>query len=329
VLHRIGRSIQGPVDSMMTGPGGRFHFRFSADTASVYLASAQWAGIEYFSAPIHVNPARPDTGLRIVVADTSSSAPVALEARHVVLGLPGADGSRSVLDLLVLRNGGGLTRVAQDSARPTWSGSLFSGSAGLELGEGDFSPSAVRRQGDQLFFFAPLPPGEKQLVTEYVLPAGLRETRLTLDAGAGRLNVMAAEPGVEVSGAGLTLADTQMIEGRSYRRWVGSAAPGAAVRVTFPRPPLSFEWLLPVLVALVAATLLLAGVRAFRGGAVGAAGDPAATADGLLARLAMLDAEYGGREGATPSDEWTRYREERARLKAELAAALRASAAQQ
>jgi hypothetical protein len=119
-----------------------------------------------------------------------------------------------------------------------------------------------------------------------------------------------------------------MIEGRSYRRWSGAVAPGAGIRISFPRPPLSFNWLLPALVALVAGTLLLAAVYALRGEPAGA-GDPAATADGLLARLASLDAEYAGRESAVPGAEWSRYQQDRARLKAELAAALRGSSARQ
>jgi hypothetical protein len=197
---------------------------------------------------------------------------------------------------------------------------------GLEVGEGEVSARAVSRRDDQVLFFAPIPPGEKQLVAEYVLPAGVRETGLTLEQGPTRLNILATEPGMEVSGAGIVRADTQVIEGRNYQRWSGAAGSGTALRISFPRPPLSFNWLLPALVALVAGTLLLAGVYALRGGPA-VAGDPAATADGLFTRLATLDAEYTGRESAVPGDEWNRYQQERARLKAELAAALRASSA--
>jgi hypothetical protein len=325
VLHRIGRDTQGPLDSTRTDASGRFRFRLTADSASIYLASAERGGVEYFSSPVRVGE-RADTTLRIVVADTSSTAPVTVEARHLVIGPPGADGTRSVLDLVVLRNPGDRTRVAPDTVRPTWSGALLRGSTGLEVGEGDVSARAVSRRDDRVLFFAPIPPGEKQLVAEYVLPAGVRETGLTLEQGPTRLNILATEPGMEVSGAGIVRADTQVIEGRNYQRWSGAAGSGTALRISFPRPPLSFNWLLPALVALVAGTLLLAGVYALRGGPA-VAGDPAATADGLFTRLATLDAEYTGRESAVPGDEWNRYQQERARLKAELAAALRASSA--
>jgi alanine dehydrogenase len=46
--------------------------------------------------------------------------------------------------------------------------------------------------------------------------------------------------------------------------------------------------------------------------------------DTNLQRLAELDARYAGRDADTPPDEWSAYQERRARLKAELAAALAA-----
>jgi hypothetical protein len=214
--------------------------------------------------------------------------------------------------------------VAPDSLQPAWSGALLSGSVGLEIGAGEFSSSAVARRDDQLLFFAPLPPGEKQLVAEYLLPADIRETSLALERGVGLLNVLATEPGVQVTGGGIAFADTQVIEGRSYRRWTGAAAPGAVVQIRFPRAPLWFGWLLPALVALAAGTLLLAAVYALRDVPV-AGGDPAAVADGLIARLAALDAEFAGRESLTPPAQWSRYQHERARLRSELSAALRES----
>jgi hypothetical protein len=81
----------------------------------------------------------------------------------------------------------------------------------------------------------------------------------------------------------------------------------------------------PTLVAIVAGTLGLAATVLGRPVPLGARGDPAATADGLLTRVATLDAHYGGRESVIPADEWRRYQEERARLKAELSAALAAA----
>ena len=45
-------------------------------------------------------------------------------------------------------------------------------------------------------------------------------------------------------------------------------------------------------------------------------------ADRLLNEIAALDAQYQGREAEVPAQEWARYLERRAALKAEAAAAL-------
>src|SRR5215470_1271625 len=75
LLHRIGRSAQGPIDSVTTDAAGRFRFRFTPDTSAVFLASSRFQGIEYFSPAVRQASATPDTTLRIVVSDTSSAAP--------------------------------------------------------------------------------------------------------------------------------------------------------------------------------------------------------------------------------------------------------------
>jgi len=120
VLHRVGQSRQGPLDSTRSDHEGRFRFSYAPDTASFYLTSARYAGIEYFSAPLPTNPGAPRAPISLMVYDTSSRAPVELEARHLVLTRPVEDGSRSVLDLIILRNGGRVTRVAPDTRLLRW-----------------------------------------------------------------------------------------------------------------------------------------------------------------------------------------------------------------
>jgi hypothetical protein len=327
VLHRVARATQGPVDSVLADAAGRFRFRFRPDTTAVYLVSARYAGIEYFSPPLHVNPARPDTRLRIVVADTSSRAPVELAARNLVVTAPRSDGTRGVLDFLVLRNPGDRTRVAADSLAPAWTAPLPPGSFGLTVGEGDYSPEAVERRGDRLVLLAPIAPGEKQVAVEYGLPAGARGLTLSAEQPVAAVNVLIEERGAQLEGPGLAPADTQVIQGRSYRRWTGAMPAGSVLRAELPGPLWSPRWILPALIALVGAALAAAAWRLIArrrpaGAAGAAAAPPPPDPDTLLTRLAELDLSYGGREGELPSEEWQRYRAERARLKAELEAAL-------
>jgi hypothetical protein len=320
VLHQVGRALQGPLDSVNTDQRGRFRFRFRPDTTALYLLSARHAGIEYFSPPVHTNPERPDTAIQIVAYDTSSTAPISLEARHLVLTRPGEDGSRSVLDLLVLRNDGQRTRVAPDSLQPSWTGMLPRGAIGLEVGESDVSPDAIMRRGDSLIVTAPLAPGEKQITVEYVVPAGHENLELPFAQPVEMVNVLAEEPGVLVSGGTLAPADTQTLQGRSFRRWTGLVPAGGSLRIGLPGRERAPEWLLAALVAAV--MLVLAGAGWYS--LARHAGSPGASSSELLDALAALDARYLGRESETSAEEWYQYQTERARLKAQFETSLAA-----
>jgi hypothetical protein len=326
ILHRVGRDAQGPIDSMMADGAGRFRFRFRADTSALYLLSSRYGGIEYFSSPVHTNPARPDTAMLLQTYDTSSTTPIAVDARHIVVPRAGADGSRPVLDLIVLRNDGLRARVAPDSTHPSWSLTLPAGSGEMQLGEGDVSADAVVRVGDTVRVLAPLAPGQKQLSIAYatvpvngrlVFPVGPAETPL---------NLLVEEPGARVSGGTLALADTQVIEGRSFRRFSGRVPAGGAVTLTVPASPAAGAR--RVLVGLVGGLAFVLGAAAVwlvrrprRPAAFPSPIQPDETAS-LLDAIALLDARYAGREADVPPDEWQRYTDERAALKARLEHAL-------
>lgn len=323
LLHRVGRGAQGPVDSMFTDRRGAFRFRFVPDTTAVYLTSSRYDGIEYFSPAVHLDPAAPDTGLRIVVSDTSSRVPVELGARHLVIADPGEDGSRGVLDLIVLRNRTDRTLVAPDSVRPSWSVPLPSGTFGLAAGEGDASPDALRRQDDRLLLFAPVAPGEKQLIVQYGLPATVRTLTLPFEQGARFVNLLVADRKARVSGGALAPADTEVIQGRTYRRWMGAVPAGETVTIRLGKPFGAPGWVLAGLVGALGIGLAAAALRFLRQPAGAPGGPPAGLdPDTLVERIAQLDARYAGREGDTDPAEWARYQADRAQLKAHLSAAL-------
>jgi hypothetical protein len=321
LLHRVGRERQGPIDSVLTDPRGHFRFVFRPDTGSLYLLSARYGGIEYFSSPVHTNPQRPDTAIPLFVYDTSGGTPIEVEAHHIVVPRPGDDGSRSVLELFVLRNPGLRARVGADSVHPAWSAPLPPGSLGLQVGESDLSPDAVSRKGDSVYVFAPIAPGEKQLAVQYVISGDQNVVNFPIGASAGPVNLLIEGPVGGVSGAPLVLADSQLIEGRRFQRWTGKAPPGAVIRVTLigsRRTPVA---VLAGLVAGLALALTLAGWRLV---VRSRPRRESALPDGLLASIASLDVRYLGREGEVPPEEWETYRSERARLKAELEASLAA-----
>ena len=306
------------MDSSRSDRLGRFRFSFRPDTTAFYLLSGRYSGIEYFSPPVATNPAKPDTGLRILVYDTSSSAPVSLASRDLVITRPGEAGARSLLDLIGLRNAGTRTRVAPDTLRPALSLPLPRGTVGLSLSEGDVSPAAVTRVGDSVFLGSAISPGERQLTLQYQVPVGVREIELPVFPGVS-LNVLAEEPGVAVTAPGVASADSQVIQGRSFRRWTGTAASRGELRITLPQVGRVPRWLLPALVGLLGLALLAAGWYGLTRRHAPVAERSSAE---LIDSIAALDARYLGRESAVPELEWEGYQAERARLKRRLEAAL-------
>jgi hypothetical protein len=181
------------------------------------------------------------------------------------------------------------------------------------------SPEAVGREGDSLIVTAAIAPGEKQLTLEYLVPAGHQVLKLPFTEPVAMLNVLAEEADAVVSGGTLVFADSQTLQGRSFRRWTGEAPAGSLLRVMLPGRPRAPEWILAALVAAVALALALAGWHFLtRQKTAGL------STDELLERVAGLDAHYQGRQAEVPVAEWRRYEAERARLKALLESSLAA-----
>lgn len=312
VLHRIGRQTQGPIDSSLTDARGRFAFRFRLDTAAVYLLSARFAGIEYFSPPVHTDPALPDTQLVVIVSDTSSSAPVGTDARHVVVSRPAKDGSRPVLEIVIVGNSGNTTRVAQGADVPTWAEPLPPGALKVVPGNGDFSPDAFVSHGDSAQLYAPIAPGEKQIIFSYSLPPDLTNFRLPLGDSIPQLNILLEESGATIAGGAVAAADTQTIEGRHFRRWTGSVNQSDRVEIDFGRD--FSKWYLPGLLGVLGLAFLTTTTLLVRRRRAGAGLPP----NVLVEAIARLDAEYAGRQAQTTAEEWTHYQSRRAQLKARL-----------
>lgn len=318
VLHRVAAGDQGPVDSVRTSSDGRFRFSFRADSAAVYLLSARHDGIAWFSLPIHPLEEPTDTLTTIVVSDTSSTTPINIVSRHVVFRSPDVNGSRQVLELIVLQNRGTQTRVAPDTTGASWFMTLPAGVAAPTPGDNDFSPDAIVIRNDSVLVSAPIAPGEKEVAIQYVVPPELSPLRLTLQESPGSLTVLAEESEVEVRGEGIAAADTQMIAGTVFHRWTGSPEPGGEVTIEFSTGSGGTgapAWVLPVLVLLVGAGLAVAILRV-RSPRAGVLDTP--SAPDLVEELARLDARYRGRRNEVPAGEWERYQTERGRLRAAL-----------
>ena len=163
----------------------------------------------------------------------------------------------------------------------------------------------------------------KKLAFQYHLPGGRQAVELPVGAEPVALNVLLEEAGGSVSGPGLVESDSQSIEGRSFRRWTGDVPANAVIRIALPGAGASSMPVIAALVSVLALALLLAAWRMVRSGPASApASGRRDDVDLLLNEIAALDARYQGREAELPSEEWDRYLERRAALKAEAAAAL-------
>jgi hypothetical protein len=325
VLHRVGRSAQGPIDTIRADAGGRFAFRFAADTPAAYLLSVRYQGIEYFSSPIANNPARADTAIVILVADTSSSAPVTTRERTLLISRPDDSGTRAVVDWFVLQNAGERTRVAVDSLQPSWGAPLPPDAQNVELADArlsQFSPDALVFRRDSALIFAPLSPGQKELVLQYRIPGTLRRFSAPNAAGTESLFVMLEERAARVVAPPLGVADSQRLDGRLFQRWAGAMGAADRIAVVFPAAPPSPRIILALLVTLAAfgfTTLVVLRLRRRRLQEV--APHPLYLAD----TIARLDAAWLDRHGEAPPAEREAYLAERARLKSALSAALAAA----
>jgi hypothetical protein len=312
VLHRVGPSVQGPIDSLATGPRGEFRFRYRVDSGAVYLFSAGYRGIEYFSSPLKSTPGSLDTGLVLLVSDTSSRAAVEVISRHIVVSKPAADGTRAVLEIVVLQNPGHDTRIAPDDQHPVWFSRLPTGALNFRVGEGDLSSDAFTQHGDSVALFAPVAPGEKQVLYAYQLPVNPGTVTFPIDQRVGTLTILLEEFDRRVVGDSMVRGDSEAVEGRSFRQWDGAAAAGSRIRISYPGSVTA--WLPPLLLGLAALVLIGFTVLTLRRRPVPVGSGHAA----LLEELARLDQRYRGRQADIDQAEWARYQADRARLKAAL-----------
>ena len=268
VLHQVQmRGGGGPIDSVRTGPAGRFTLTIPrADTAAMYVVSSWYAGIAYFSEPVPAGR-RAVTVQPILVYDTASAGPpIRLDRRLVTVARPKKDGTRAVLELLALENPGRATRITNDTTRPTWRGALPRGVIQFETGQGDLSGEAVGQRRDSVRVVGPIPPGDpKQLTYSYTLPATLRTLTIPIDQPTGQVDLLLEDTTTGVAAPGLEAGGVQVIEERHFASYrARTLSPGASVVLTFPRGGMRVEALVPYVVGVVATALGVGLVIALR-----------------------------------------------------------------
>ena len=174
----------------------------------------------------------------------------------------------------------------------------------MQVGESDLSPDAVVREGDTVKVLAPHRAGaEAALDRVRHRAAGRAASRSRSERPRAPINILVEERNVRVSGGTLALADSQVIEGRSFRRYTGRVPAGGTVaHAVSAAGAAASSRVLAALVGAVALVLAVAAVRVVRRPrrrrrrrAPAAMPMPGR----LLDAIAALDARYAGREAET------------------------------
>ena len=333
VLHRVGPDRAGPLDSMLTDPKGRYHFRYTASGSpdAIYFVSASYHGIAYFSFPLREAVTRGDDAQITVFDTTSRPIPIHVLGHHIILGAPNQSGQREVVEVFELGNDTSVTRVTGTAHRPVFESVLPRGATDAKVNpNGEIAPTALSFADGRVRLFAPLSPGSRQLSFAYQVPKSALPLTYPLAEPTGVLEVLLEEPRAKVAGAGLTEVQPTTASGRAFRRYLAQNVSGqAAVQIDVPFALDDARSRFFLAIAIVSALAMVGAVvyAARRRRAVIPTAHPrtahAPATEQLFQAIAQIDARLDQADVAT-DDERARYAAERARLKSRLAEALAA-----
>ena len=268
VLHRITRDTGAPLDSVRSDAHGRYHLTLThPDSAVVYVVSAWYDSIAYFSLPLNV-VGRPAVHVEdlITFATTTNAPPITLERRLATVASANASGTREVLEILELHNSGSTTRITKDTLVPTWAGRVPAGVGELRGGQGDISPDAMVFKHDSVLVLGPIPPGPiKQLSYAYSLPENVRTFVIPIDQATTDVNLLIEDTTAVVSGTKLDTLGVQELEQRRFAAYrAGPLKAGERIEIQLPAGKFRAQNLLPYLIAILAGAMVLALVWALR-----------------------------------------------------------------
>lgn len=268
VLHKVTRESGGPVDSVRSDARGRYRIELrNPDSISVYVVSAWYDSLAYFSLPLNV-AGRPAVHVEdIVTFPTSANGPpIRLARRLVTVAAAGEDGTREILEILELENTGPTTRITKDTLVPTWAGRVPEDAGQFRGGQGDISPEAMVFRNDSVYVLGPIPPGPvKQLSYSYSLAAGTRTLVISIDQPTVELNLLVEDTAAAITAPKLESLGVQEIEQRHFAAYrAGALESGDRVEIQLPSSGFRAPALLPYVIAVLAAGMVVALVWALR-----------------------------------------------------------------
>ena len=309
VLHRISADSSGPVDSVGTAPNGTYRFRYRLDgPRSMYIVSSRYAGVAYFTTPLREKSVSSPDG-DITVYDTTTTAfPLTIRARHVVVAPP-EGGVRRVVDVFDVANDSNRTLVAGTSG--TWRMALPREASNPASNGGDLPPEAFRFSGGTAELLVPFPPGARQVVLTYAIPASGSISVPVVDA-TGNLEVLVEAPTARVTGAGLSAEEPVTMEGRTFQRFTASPVAAGTAFTLGAGGGVSNAGRMALL-AIAALAVALGAIVSRRAPKHEVVMAKRPTADSLAREIAALDHVYAdpSTRGGSAGDH---YRQRRAKL---------------
>lgn len=268
VLHKITRETGAPIDSVRSDARGRYRLLLrQTDSASVYVVSAWYDSLAYFSLPLNVID-RPAVHVEDIMTfpTAASGPPLRLTRRLATVAAAHDDGTREVLEILELENPGMTTRITKDTLAPTWAGRVPENAGQFKGGQGDISPEAMVFKNDSIYVLGPIPPGPvKQLSYGYSLPAGTRTLAIPIDQATTELNLLIEDTAAVVHAPKLDTLGVSELEQRRFAAYrAGPLAPGDRVEIVLPSTGFRAQTLLPYVIAVLAGGMVVALVWALR-----------------------------------------------------------------
>ena len=283
----------------------------------MYIVSARHSGVAYFTAPLRdATVASPDGDIS-VYDTTSASFPLAVRARHVVIAPVDAGGLRRVVDVMEVANDSSRTLVAGAVGR-TWRLVLPPDAREPGSTGGDLPAEAFRFDGGNADLLVPFPPGTRQLVLTYALPA--RSVSIPITDPVPSLEVLVEGAG-RATGAGLTAEDPVSMEGRTFQRFTATSVPGGSAVVVAGGGGSGRAGRVALLAIAAVAVALGIVVGRRSGGQAGPVAEPRIATDALAREIAALDHVYA-EPAARSGSGGDYYRARRAALMDQLVAAL-------
>lgn len=341
-LHRVGKDVAGPIDSVRTDAGGRYRlqYRLTGATDAVYFASTTWGGIAYFTAPFKAPVVAGEDAVITVFDTTSRQYPLSIKGRHLIISALDSTDQRTVVEVYEVANDSVRTLVSPDGTppSPTWTARIPSAARDVRVNEGEISPEAFVASEGRVAVFAPIAPGLKQVAFSYKLPSSSFPLALSSESNAVVFEVLLEDPRGTVTAKGMTAVQPVTLEQRSFRRFLAQDVPaGTALVIEMPSAgmPTSNLYIAGLLVGLGFLMLLVltrstqrAAARAAPAGPVrpvtAALHPDVLPADRLAQEIAALDALFAQQQA--PSDDVRRaYEQRRGELRDALAAALAGS----